>query len=696
MKDAKNIILLIGCLLNYAISFGQELKIDSLRNLLPGLKDTSRIDCLNEIAFYYITIQDRDTFEYYSTLAYNESKNLNYIHGIALTLAQKASYQKHYGNDRKAQTLARESLRWYQLTNNKKYIAIPYYQMGREFFAQSRWAEALINLRQCLYWQKKSGDINRLLGTISLIGEVYRESSEYDSAFYVFMQELRMAEQFKDTLRIEGALCNIGDVYQAIEDYSTALLYYNQAFKVAKPQDLTVFDYTGHAELFSFTHQYDSALHYYNCIDSAKTDIENLPFFLVSKGEYFLLRKEYETALGYFLKGLLYHRQLNSVNQIKRALLDIAKAYAGENNNVAALKYAHEGLNISLQTKSRQYIRDAYLILYSVYNEMHNTDSAFEYYKHYITMKDILQSDQLKGKFAAYNYEQTIALLDKEKQLQQQQLQQSAQQRIFLIIGLTCILLLAIIILRNTFLKRKNDKNLREIAENELQLERVVSEKKLSELEMQALRAQMNPHFIFNSLNSINRFILQNNKDQASEYLTKFSKLVRLILQNSSAALITLESELEALQLYLELESLRFNHRFNFKISVDDELDPEVIKVPPLIIQPYAENAIWHGLMQKSDIGKLEIEISEQLDLLKIKISDDGIGRKKAAELKSKSATTHKSMGLKITKDRIMMMDKTENREAVVINDVVHPDGSAAGTEVIIKIPITYDKSNSY
>jgi LytS/YehU family sensor histidine kinase len=327
---------------------------------------------------------------------------------------------------------------------------------------------------------------------------------------------------------------------------------------------------------------------------------------------------------------------------------------------------------------------------------MHKTDSAFEYYKHYITMKDILQSDQLKGKFAAYNYEQTIALLDKEKQLQQQQLQQSAQQRIFLIIGITGILFLGIIILRNTFLKRKNEKNLREIAENELQLERVVSEKKLSELEMQALRAQMNPHFIFNSLNSINRFILKNNKDQASEYLTKFSKLVRLILQNSNSALITLESELEALQLYLELESLRFNHRFNFKISVDDDLDPEVIKVPPLIIQPYAENAIWHGLMQKIDIGKLEIEISEQLDLLKIKISDDGIGRKKAAELKSKSATTHKSMGLKITKDRIMMMDKTENREAVVINDVVHPDGSAAGTEVIIKIPITYDKSNSY
>jgi LytS/YehU family sensor histidine kinase len=238
-----------------------------------------------------------------------------------------------------------------------------------------------------------------------------------------------------------------------------------------------------------------------------------------------------------------------------------------------------------------------------------------------------------------------------------------------------------------------------------MQHEIVVQKHKATELEMQALRAQMNPHFIFNSLNSINRFILQNNKEQASEYLTKFSKLVRLILQNSNASLITLESELEALQLYLELESLRFNHRFNFTISVDDEIDAEVIKVPPLIIQPYAENAIWHGLMHlpdrsrrtpleqagKQDIGNLEIEITEEGNFLQIKISDDGIGRKKAAELKSKSAATHKSMGLKITEDRIAMMSREKNKGVVIINDLVHADGTAAGTEVMIKILSTYD-----
>ena len=171
----------------------------------------------------------------------------------------------------------------------------------------------------------------------------------------------------------------------------------------------------------------------------------------------------------------------------------------------------------------------------------------------------------------------------------------------------------------------------------ELQLQHTEKEKQIAELkqktvemEMQALRAQMNPHFIFNSLNSINRFILQNNRAQASEYLTKFSKLVRLILQNSQASLISLESELQALELYLELEALRFDYHFDYKISVPKDLDIEALRVPPLIIQPYIENAIWHGLMHKEDRGQLDIEVSEEGDHLYFKIADNGVGRKKA------------------------------------------------------------------
>jgi hypothetical protein len=232
-----------------------------------------------------------------------------------------------------------------------------------------------------------------------------------------------------------------------------------------------------------------------------------------------------------------------------------------------------------------------------------------------------------------------------------------------------------------------------------LQLERSEKEKqiadvrrKATELEMQALRAQMNPHFIFNSLNSINRFILQNNKAQASEYLTKFSKLVRMILQNSQASLISLEAELEALGLYLEMEALRFNYHFDYTITTSKDLDIEVLQVPPLILQPYVENAIWHGLMHKEEKGHLSIEILEKDDQLYFSIEDNGIGRQKAKELASKTATRHKSLGLRITANRIAILQKNGSTESpVTIRDLVDRNGVAAGTEVIIKMPLLYD-----
>jgi len=244
---------------------------------------------------------------------------------------------------------------------------------------------------------------------------------------------------------------------------------------------------------------------------------------------------------------------------------------------------------------------------------------------------------------------------------------------------------------RSKYLRRELERTKKEQQLSEMRQKTAELQKQATELEMQALRAQMNPHFIFNSLNSINRFILQNNKTQASEYLTKFSKLVRLILQNSQASLITLESELESLELYLDLEALRFEQHFDYRISVPRDLDIDVLKVPPLIIQPYAENAIWHGLMHKEEKGHLNIDVSQQDDQLSFKITDDGVGRKQAAALKSRSATKHKSVGLKITAERIAMTQNEKGNESpVTINDLVNLDGSAAGTEVIIKIPVLY------
>jgi LytS/YehU family sensor histidine kinase len=185
---------------------------------------------------------------------------------------------------------------------------------------------------------------------------------------------------------------------------------------------------------------------------------------------------------------------------------------------------------------------------------------------------------------------------------------------------------------------------------------------------------------------------MENNKTEASEYLRKFSRLVRLILQNSISPLITLESELEALRLYLELEALRFNHHFEYDIVVAEDVNLSIVKVPPLIIQPYVENAIWHGLMQKEEKGNLQIKLFRHENALCCKIIDDGIGRKNAADLKNKSASTHKSLGMRITADRIEMLQHSNQVHAFIkINDIVLPDGTPGGTEVLLQIPLVYD-----
>jgi ligand-binding sensor domain-containing protein/two-component sensor histidine kinase len=217
-------------------------------------------------------------------------------------------------------------------------------------------------------------------------------------------------------------------------------------------------------------------------------------------------------------------------------------------------------------------------------------------------------------------------------------------------------------------------------------------EKKLANVELSALLAQMNPHFLFNSLNSIDSYIIRNESKKASEYLNNFARLMRLILQNSRSNYISLKDELEALDLYLQMESLRFKDKFSYSISVDENVDTNAIVIPPMLIQPYVENAIWHGLMLKAngEAGKVELRVSKKEDELVCVIHDNGIGRKKAAELKAHKQNSHKrSMGMQITEDRIEIINKLYNMNASVrIYDLENEAGEALGTKVELTIPV--------
>ncbi|MBP6721115.1 MAG: histidine kinase, partial [Bacteroidia bacterium] len=235
--------------------------------------------------------------------------------------------------------------------------------------------------------------------------------------------------------------------------------------------------------------------------------------------------------------------------------------------------------------------------------------------------------------------------------------------------------------------KIANAQKATEIEENERRLKELQS--MVSETRQLALRAQMNPHFIFNCLNSINSFILDNDQETASRYLIKFAKLIRLILENSNSKLIPLQSELDALKLYIEMEALRFEPKFSWQIDVDEEVAAHHVMVPPLILQPFVENAIWHGLLHKSGPGNLTVAVTQPENTLTCTITDNGVGREASRQNKAASLNQKQSLGLKLTQERLALMHEQEQKKfKVEIFDLHDKEGNALGTQVVIEMEL--------
>lgn len=221
------------------------------------------------------------------------------------------------------------------------------------------------------------------------------------------------------------------------------------------------------------------------------------------------------------------------------------------------------------------------------------------------------------------------------------------------------------------------------------EVERINLKIKNAENEHKILRLQMNPHFIFNCLNSINLYIEKNDSDLASTYLSKFSQLMRLSLVHSRKEKIVLAEELIVLNLYLEMETMRFKGKLNYVFEIDENVDADFIEIPPMLLQPHLENAIWHGLMHKNEGGKISIRISQDLvaQTLNVVIEDNGVGRAKAAELKSKAAEKEKSYGTLITNERIAIFNQKFNANTMLyIEDLYDENNRPAGTRVTLNI----------
>lgn len=337
-------------------------------------------------------------------------------------------------------------------------------------------------------------------------------------------------------------------------------------------------------------------------------------------------------------KKILERKDIQQNTDLKiKQIQNLADVYLKNDDDEKALLLLQESYDIAIKNHKTKASKDCIEAMAIIYQKRGNTQKIISLYKQYLSnLEDLINNDVeiVDSKLIAIT-EEKIAQLEAEKKLKDQLIRKKNTFNYVLIFASTILLGLLLFIIKTlNSIKIKNKK-----------------------IELQSLRREMNPHFVFNSLNSINNYIAQNDELAANKYLSAYSNLMRSTMENSNKDFISLSTELELLKRYLDLEQLRFSDKFSYTISVDENIDCDTIEIPNMLIQPQVENAIWHGLRYKETKGLLQLDFVLHNKQLLIKIEDDGIGFTKSQLLKTKNQQSHNSIGIKNTKNRITLLN---------------------------------------
>lgn len=417
-----------------------------------------------------------------------------------------------------------------------------------------------------------------------------------------------------------------------------------------------------HTDTLGALDKYSEALLYAGKIPGKAIRIEN------EKAQLFAAQKKYEDAVA-AVKNTLYiaekskdfDTQIAQLNYLADIYFKMEKPEEGVNT----LKKSHKIASINGKTFEA---RESLMLLSEYYKSTGDEKASSELYEQFLQNLDriILSDHSLTDAKTFKVTEERIRTLENEKMLKDELINKKNTFN-YLLLGAMVLLLLffGFIVKAMYSIKAKN-----------------------KEIALQSLRREMNPHFLFNSLNSVNQFIAQNNELEANKFLTSYSKLMRNNMENSNKDFVTLTTEVDNLKKYLELEHLRFKDKFDYKINVDEKLDPDNVHVPNMIIQPHLENAIWHGLRYLEDKGFLALNFKLEGKNIIITVEDNGIGLKKSNELKTHNQKEHESRGLTNTKERMQLLNELHKTKMSFSIDEKQPP--ATGTIVKIIVPIIH------
>ncbi|PKW28735.1 tetratricopeptide repeat-containing sensor histidine kinase [Flavobacterium lindanitolerans] len=330
---------------------------------------------------------------------------------------------------------------------------------------------------------------------------------------------------------------------------------------------------------------------------------------------------------------------------------------------ISVLKKAYE---LAIQNGKTILAKNSLDQLISEYNAKGNGEKSIELYENFFeNFESLIKSDNSLVDSKVFQVtEDRIKHLEKERALKDELISKKNTFNYFLLGSVVLMVLLFVFIVKALYsIKTKNKK-----------------------IALQSLRREMNPHFIFNSLNSVNQFISENKELEANKYLTSYSNLMRNMMENSNKDFVTLNNEVEQLKKYLDLEHLRFNEKFDYEITIDDALDGDAVLVPNMLLQPHLENAIWHGLRYKEGKGFLKLDFKLKNNMVKVIVDDNGIGLTKSRELKTTNQKVHESRGMTNTRERISLLNELYKKNiSLKISEKKNPE---TGTRIEISFPL--------
>jgi tetratricopeptide (TPR) repeat protein len=542
------------------------------------------------------------------------------------------------------------SIQFARRTSNKSILAESFNTQARvyAYFGQLELSVAknIVSLQLAL----EVNDRFRLAKYNRELGISQRLIYNLNDAEYYFKQSYEHAQKIADYHQMGLALSNLGTIYFGRKEFKKAIESTQRAIRLLSELN----DFNGLGEAYDIL------------------------------GMIYREQKDYTLAASSFNKSLVFYESTGNKEKIAGVYHNVGTVFRKQKKYANALNYLQRSIEIREQFGSKNQIYSTYREIADVYRDVGKTNDALKYLDMYLDYQDSNTTIQSATKIAElselYRSEQRDRLIMMQSDSIERQRQERAftstklenvqlrnNSQMYFIIGFLIISVLAGIIV----FYRWNQT-------------RIKQERKEAEMSQTLLRAQMNPHFVFNAMSVIQSYIYENDTENSSKFLVNFSRLIRLILENSPKEFIPIETEIEILQKYLETQKLRFEDRFDYSIECEDILLEEGALIPPMITQPFIENAIEHGQLHTIEGGFILISFSKQNNMLNVIIEDNGIGRK-GAELNKKSKD-HKSMAMKITKDRIDNMSKKYRTEGRLIVEDFNKKLNT-GTKVLISLP---------